>query len=145
VTTHKAGSLELYSLQAAQQVGEWVSFPGALVGLHLFQTAQLVSASPRQWSSLRVFASWLVWEKLSAFTACSGGEGYDESAQFQGLPVAILSCLPFCLRSFPGEDYYATDWKVAEERGKSKCEFLSPHYIFLTCMIITFGLNYSFS
>ena len=31
--------------------------------------------------------------------AYSGREGPSESGQFQGLPEAILSCLPSCLRS----------------------------------------------
>jgi hypothetical protein len=53
----------LQSLQAAQQVGEWESFPDTSVGLNLFHIALLVSVSSRQlvWVS---FVALLVWEWL---------------------------------------------------------------------------------
>lgn len=40
---------------------------------------------------------------LSAFIDYCGREGPSESGQFQGLPGALLSCLPSCLRSFSVE------------------------------------------
>lgn len=129
----------LHSLQAAQQVGEYpfqvpTPLPDSSASFCFSQAAGLVSEFLHLGLSERNFQHLLF-----------NPSGCSKSAQLQELPEGILSCLPFCLRCFIGEDYYATERKEAEERGKSKCKFLSPHYIFLTCMIITFGLNYNFS
>ena len=48
---------------------------------------------------------------LSAFIAYSGKEELSESGQFQGLPEAIFSCLPFCLRSFPLDGMFSSSGK----------------------------------
>jgi len=57
---------------------------------------------PRSWSDLRVFfAAYLLWEWLSAcWLASSVREEPSESGRFQGLPEAILSCLPSCMIRF---------------------------------------------
>lgn len=96
MTAHKAGKPEatLQSLQAAQQAG---MYPFRETGLlsrgcsFLLLTAQLISESSE--------SSWVF---SAAFISDSGREGPSESSQFQELPRAILSCLPSCLRSFPG-------------------------------------------
>ena len=72
----------------------------------------LLSASFSGWSSIRAFfEACLVWEsslklnsfweRLSALIAYSGREGPSESVKFQGLPEAILNCLPSCLKRSP--------------------------------------------
>jgi hypothetical protein len=60
----------------------------------------LVSASLSIWSTLTIFATWLVRVLNSLFFALER-EGLIEPGQFQGLPPAILSCLPSGLRKFP--------------------------------------------
>ena len=66
--------------------------PSCWSGLRIFFTASLV------WESSQLNP---VWEGLSAFIAYYGGEEPSESGQFQGLLEVLLSCLPFCLKSFP--------------------------------------------
>ena len=85
-------------------------FPGASVGLNLFQAAQLASAWPI-WSQvlffadlppLRVLAVSLVSEReYSALIAYYVGKGLGEANQFGGLPDATFSCLLSCLKSIP--------------------------------------------
>lgn len=56
---------------------------------------------------------------LFAFGACltyCGRERPSESSQFQGLPEANWSCLPFVLRSFPGTQTVAVLEKTHKKR-----------------------------
>ena len=43
-----------------------------------------------------------------AFTATLAGRGPSETDQFQGLPEAILSCLPSCLKSFLQDEEFSS-------------------------------------
>ena len=63
-----------------------MSFPGASVGLNLFQVVALISQS-----SLQLCFSESDSQQSLLFTL--GREGPSESGQFQGLPEAILSHL----------------------------------------------------
>jgi hypothetical protein len=107
VTAHKAGNLLEHTAQPAGSSTSWnVFFPSDSVDLHLFQSAWLISVSSRQlvwsqsllcsWACLRVFFAAQMYssERDSVFIAYSGREGPSESVQLQGLPEAILSCLP---------------------------------------------------
>lgn len=78
-----------------------MSFPGASVGLNLFQiglhifpAAALVSKSSLQLGLFERDS-----QQLVLFTL--GKKGPRESARFEGLREAILSYLPSSLRSFP--------------------------------------------
>lgn len=77
-------------------------FQAVLAGFCFFQTAGLVSSSSLQLSSSENLCNSgsSLWEGLSAFLSYSGREEPSESAHFQGLPEAILNCLPSCLSSF---------------------------------------------
>jgi len=70
--------------------------PGSSTGFCFFPAVGLVS-----W----VFAAaWFIWQWLSAVSiAYSGSKGSSKFGQFQGLPEAIMTCLPSCLISFPAE------------------------------------------
>lgn len=48
-------------------------------------------------------------EIFTTFIAYSGMEGPSESVQFQGLPEAILGCLPSILRSFSAGSNVSTE------------------------------------
>ena len=92
-----------------------LSFSGASVGLNLFQAAQLVSVSSKKLSGRSInqsFSTSIFRESSSQLCFTSSGqdsqfslttsrEGLSESGEFQGFSEVILSCLPFCLRSFP--------------------------------------------
>lgn len=91
------------------------SFPGASFGLNIFRVIwagfcfTLASGGLSESSFLLlVSVVWrqLVWEQLWTFIASSVMEGLSECGQFQGLPMAVLSCLSFCFRSFPQEGMF---------------------------------------
>ena len=81
----------------SSSTGWRVSFPGASVGLNLFQVTRLVSASSRQldWSQRLLCSSACLRGTLSNFIAYSGREGLSEPSWFLGLPEAVLSCCFF--------------------------------------------------
>lgn len=66
--------------------------------------SKLLSGS---WSCFSLRCTLACLRLFTSFTAYSGKEGSSESAQFRGLPGAILSSLPPCLKSF------LTGWNVS--------------------------------
>lgn len=102
VTAYKAGNLEHMPQLVGSSTCWQVSFPGILVGLHLFQAAPLVSASSthRVWSqeSLWLFSSESSLQlslphlslALSFYCLLLTRRGPTESAQFQGPPEGFF-------------------------------------------------------
>jgi hypothetical protein len=107
LTVHQSWNFGLHwttwrQLNRLKCLFQWLSWYkplwGSLDCFCVFQVAALI------WESF--FAAWLRWLSTSCI-AYYGWEENNKSGQFQGLPEALVSCLPLCLGSFPAE------WKVS--------------------------------
>lgn len=99
-----------------------VSFPGGL-GLNLFQAVLLVSAASRRLVCAQDFYNLTCLRGSLGFYCLFCREGPRESAQLQGLPEAILTHLPSCLRSFSiGQNVLISEEIVTQYPGH-----MSPH------------------